>query len=163
MRSSPSWDKPIMSQKLPKYGHQAQIVYFLFTRWHGHTFLKQFSGSGLNTHIVGPAFSFDEEFCKRLAMRRWVSSTRRNGISLYATNRAFVKQFREKYGRLPSLYASQGFDTAIFCFPHLTKPMSNKRMIFAMPCVLPILIVPAGRLNLAKTTIQSKQFMPVKW
>ena len=44
-----------------------------------------------------------------------------------------VKQFREKYGRLPSLYASQGFDTANLCFPRLKKPMSNGRMIFAMP------------------------------
>ena len=29
-----------------------------------------------------------------------------------ATNAAFVESFQAEYGRLPSLYASQGFDTA---------------------------------------------------
>jgi branched-chain amino acid transport system substrate-binding protein len=29
-----------------------------------------------------------------------------------AANKAFVKEFQAEYGRLPSLYASQGFDTA---------------------------------------------------
>ena len=38
-----------------------------------------------------------------------------------ATNKAFVKSFQDVYGRLPSLYASQGFDTANLVISALEK------------------------------------------
>ena len=37
------------------------------------------------------------------------------------TNAAFVKSFQAEYGRLPSLYASQGFDTANLLISALAK------------------------------------------
>jgi branched-chain amino acid transport system substrate-binding protein len=40
-------------------------------------------------------------------------------------NRQFVEAFREKYGRLPSLYAAQGYDTALFIDAAITAAGSK--------------------------------------
>ena len=37
------------------------------------------------------------------------------------TNKAFVETFQAEYGRLPSLYASQGFDTANLLISAISK------------------------------------------
>ena len=41
------------------------------------------------------------------------------------TNAAFVKSFKAEYGRLPSLYASQGFDTANLLISAVAKADVN--------------------------------------
>ena len=51
--------------------------------------------------------------CRRWATPRSACATPRNGPRTSTTRRtAFVESFEAEYGRLPSLYASQGFDTA---------------------------------------------------
>jgi branched-chain amino acid transport system substrate-binding protein len=64
-----------------------------------------------------------------LATRHWASRTRHSGprISTTLTNKAFVESFQAEYGRLPSLYASQGFDTANLLLSAMeTAPITDK-------------------------------------
>ena len=46
------------------------------------------------------------------------------------TNAAFVKSFKAEYGRLPSLYASQGFDTANLLISAVAKADVNNADAF---------------------------------
>ena len=80
----------------------------------GISFLKQYSGSGINLPVVGPAFSFDQGILQAVgAAALGVKNTSQWNKDIdNPTNAAFVESFKAEYGRLPSLYASQGFDTA---------------------------------------------------
>ena len=80
----------------------------------GIAFLKQYSGSGVELPIVGPAFSFDQGILQAVgeAALGVVNTSQWNKDLDNPANAAFVKSFQAEYGRLPSLYASQGFDTA---------------------------------------------------
>ena len=62
----------------------------------------------------GPAFSFDQGILQAVgAAALGVRNTSQWSKDLdNAANRDFVAAFQEEYGRLPSLYASQGYDTA---------------------------------------------------
>jgi len=64
--------------------------------------------------VVGPAFSFDQGILQAVgAAALGVKNTSQWSKDLdNAANVAFVESFQAEYGRLPSLYASQGFDTA---------------------------------------------------
>ena len=101
----------------------ADNVFFFLPGGMGIAFLKQFSGSGLNVPIIGPAFSFDQGILQAVgdAALGVINTSQWNKDLDNATNRAFVKQFQQKYGRLPSLYASQGFDTANLLLSALEK------------------------------------------
>jgi len=63
---------------------------------------------------VGPAFSFDQGILQAVGEAALgVRNTSQWAKDLdNETNKAFVESFQAEYGRLPSLYASQGFDTA---------------------------------------------------
>jgi len=80
----------------------------------GISFLKQYSGSGVDLPVVGPAFSFDQGILQAVGdAALGVKNTSQWNKDLdNPTNSAFVESFQSEYGRLPSLYASQGFDTA---------------------------------------------------
>jgi len=80
----------------------------------GISFLKQFSNSGIDLPIVGPAFSFDQGILQAVgeAALGVRNTSQWNKDIDNPTNAAFVESFQAKYERLPSLYASQGFDTA---------------------------------------------------
>jgi len=80
----------------------------------GISFLKQYADSGIDIPVVGPAFSFDQGILQAVgaAALGVVNTSQWNKDIDNPTNAAFVETFQAAYGRLPSLYASQGFDTA---------------------------------------------------
>lgn len=63
---------------------------------------------------MGPAFSFDQGILQAVgeAAMSVRNTSQWNKDIDNPTNKAFVESFQAEYGRLPSLYASQGFDTA---------------------------------------------------
>ena len=92
----------------------ADAVYFFLPGGMGISFLKQYSGSGVDIPLIGPAFSFDQGILQAVgAAALGVRNTSQWNKDIDTpTNQAFVSSFEAEYGRLPSLYASQGFDTA---------------------------------------------------
>jgi branched-chain amino acid transport system substrate-binding protein len=92
----------------------ADSVFFFLPGGMGISFLKQYADSGLDIPVVGPAFSFDQGILQAVgdAALGVVNTSQWNKDIDNATNAAFVESFQAEYGRLPSLYASQGFDTA---------------------------------------------------
>lgn len=92
----------------------ADSVFFFLPGGMGISFLKQYKDSGVDIPLVGPAFSFDQGILQAVgdAALGVVNTSQWNKDIDNPTNAAFVESFQEEYGRLPSLYASQGFDTA---------------------------------------------------
>jgi len=92
----------------------ADSVYFFLPGSMGISFLKQYAASGVDLPLVGPAFSFDQGILQAVgdAAMGVKNTSQWNKDIDNATNAAFVETFQAEYGRLPSLYASQGFDTA---------------------------------------------------
>lgn len=92
----------------------ADSVFFFLPGGMGISFLKQYSGSGIDLPVVGPAFSFDQGILQAVgeAALGIKNTSQWNKDIDNPTNTAFVESFQAEYGRLPSLYASQGFDTA---------------------------------------------------
>lgn len=92
----------------------ADHVFFFLPGGMGISFLKQYADSGIDLPVVGPAFSFDQGILQAVgAAALGVKNTSQWNKDLdNAANKAFVETFQAEYGRLPSLYASQGFDTA---------------------------------------------------
>ncbi|MEQ6202434.1 ABC transporter substrate-binding protein [Sulfitobacter sp. HNIBRBA2951] len=92
----------------------ADSVFFFLPGGMGISFLKQYADSGLDIPVVGPAFSFDQGILQAVgaAALGVINTSQWNKDIDNATNAAFVETFQAEYGRLPSLYASQGFDTA---------------------------------------------------
>ncbi len=91
-------------------------VFFFLPGGMGINFVKQYNQAGLLADIplYGPAFSFDEGILKAVGQSAiGVFNTSQYTHDLdNAANAAFAKAFTEKYGRKPSLYASQGYDAA---------------------------------------------------
>ena len=92
----------------------ADSVFFFLPGGMGISFLKQYADSGVDLPVVGPAFSFDQGILQAVgdAAMGVVNTSQWNKDIDNPTNNAFVETFQAEYGRLPSLYASQGFDTA---------------------------------------------------
>ncbi|WP_419911425.1 ABC transporter substrate-binding protein [Hoeflea sp.] len=92
----------------------ADSVFFFLPGGMGIAFMKQYAQSGVDIPVMGPAFSFDQGILGAVgdaALGVKNSSQWSKDIDNPA-NKAFVEAFQAEYGRLPSLYASQGFDTA---------------------------------------------------
>ncbi len=92
----------------------ADSVFFFLPGGMGIAFLKQYKGSGVDLPLVGPAFSFDQGILQAVgdAALGVKNTSQWNKDIDNPANQAFVEGFQAEYGRLPSLYASQGFDTA---------------------------------------------------
>ncbi|GIT91512.1 ABC transporter substrate-binding protein [Jannaschia pagri] len=92
----------------------ADSVFFFLPGGMGISFLKQYADSGVDIPVVGPAFSFDQGILQAVgeAAVGVVNTSQWSKDLDNPTNAAFVESFQAEYGRLPSLYASQGFDTA---------------------------------------------------
>ncbi len=92
------------------------VMYFL-PGGMGINFLKQFHQAGLteSTQVFGPGFSFDE----RLLGAVGEAALGAKNASQYSydldnpANTAFVEAFRAAYDRPVTMYASQGYDTAM--------------------------------------------------
>ncbi len=89
-------------------------VFFFLPGGMGIAFMKQYAQSGIEAPVFGPAFSFDQGILKAVgdAALGVKNSSQWNKDIDNAANKAFVAEFQAEYGRLPSLYASQGYDAA---------------------------------------------------
>ena len=89
----------------------------------GIGFMKQFSQSGIKIPVVGPAFSFDQGILKAVGNAALgVKNTSQWSKDIKNTaNQKFVADFKSAYGRLPSLYASQGYDTGKLLISAMSK------------------------------------------
>jgi branched-chain amino acid transport system substrate-binding protein len=101
----------------------ADSVFFFLPGGMGIAFLKQYADSGVDLPVLGPAFSFDQGILQAVGdAALGVKNTSQWNKDLdNAVNAAFVENFQAAYGRLPSLYASQGFDTANLLMSAMAK------------------------------------------
>lgn len=92
----------------------ADAVFFFLPGGMGISFLKQYQGSGVDTPLIGPAFSFSQDILPAVGdAALGIENTAQWSPDLdNPANAAFVEAFKAEYGRLPSIYAAQGFDTA---------------------------------------------------
>jgi len=91
-------------------------VYFFLPGGMGINFIKQYAQAGLNKDIplFGPAFSFDERLLAAVgdAAVGVINGSQWTHDLDNPANKQFVEAFIAKYGRMPTLYACQGYDTA---------------------------------------------------
>ncbi|MBE1285303.1 MAG: ABC transporter substrate-binding protein [Rhodobacteraceae bacterium] len=101
----------------------ADSVFFFLPGGMGISFLKQYADSGIDLPLVGPAFSFDQDILQAVGdAALGVHNTSQWNKDLdNAANAGFVEAFVAEYGRLPSLYASQGYDTANLLLSAMAK------------------------------------------
>lgn len=93
----------------------ADLVYYFLPGGMGISFMKQYAGSGADKPVMGPAFSFDQGILGAIGEAALgVKNTSHWSKDLDVPGNAeFVAAFTETYGRLPSLYAAQGYDTGL--------------------------------------------------
>jgi branched-chain amino acid transport system substrate-binding protein len=104
---------------------EPDAVFFFLPGGMGINFVKQYAQAGLidTTPLFGPAFSFDEGILKAVgdaALGVFNSSQYTHDLD-NAANKEFVSAFVKAYGRKPSLYASQGYDTAMLIDSAIAK------------------------------------------
>ncbi|EAV45507.1 ABC transporter substrate-binding protein [Roseibium aggregatum] len=101
----------------------ADSVFFFLPGGMGISFLKQYADSGIGLPVVGPAFSFDQGILQAVGdAALGVKNTSQWSKDIdNDANKAFVESFQAEYGRLPSLYAAQGFDTANLLLSAMAK------------------------------------------
>ena len=91
-------------------------VYFFLPGGMGINFIKQYAQAGLNKEIplMGPAFSFDERLLGAVGDSAvgCINGSQWSHDLDNPANKQFVEAFRAKFGRTPTLYASQGYDAA---------------------------------------------------
>lgn len=94
----------------------ADAVYIFLPGGLGVNFIKQFEAAGLNTDmkLFAPGFSADEDVIRAVGepmLGIYNSSLWAHDLD-NAANKRFVADFQKAYGRLPTLYAAQGYDVA---------------------------------------------------
>jgi branched-chain amino acid transport system substrate-binding protein len=104
-------------------------VFFFYPGAMGINFVRQYGQAGLTESIplFGPAFSFDDTLLDAVgpdAAGAFNSSQWSPDLDNEA-NRAFVAAYREAYGTYPTLYSSQGFDTANLILSALERVDGN--------------------------------------
>lgn len=91
-------------------------VYIFLPGGLGINFIKQFVGAGLSKDMTlfGPGFSGDEDVIKAVGepMLGMFNTSQWAHDLDNPLNKKFVAAFEREYGRLPTLYAAQGFDAA---------------------------------------------------
>lgn len=92
----------------------ADSVFIFLPGGMGISFMRQYEQSGVGLPIISAGFSFDQDVLPAIGKAALgVINTAQWSPDLdNPANRAFVAAFQQAYGRLPSLYASQGYDTA---------------------------------------------------
>ena len=94
----------------------ADAVYIFLPGGLGINFIKQFVGAGLSKDMTlfGPGFSADEDVIRAVGapMLGMFNSSQWGHDMDNAANKRFVADFQKEYGRLPTLYAAQGYDAA---------------------------------------------------
>ncbi|MBO6727564.1 MAG: ABC transporter substrate-binding protein [Rhizobiaceae bacterium] len=92
----------------------ADSIFFFLPGGMGIAFMKQYAQSDVGLPVLGPAFSFSQDILGAVgdAALGVKNSSQWNKDIDNEANKMFVETFQAEYGRLPSLYASQGYDTA---------------------------------------------------
>jgi branched-chain amino acid transport system substrate-binding protein len=106
----------------------ADSVFFFQPGGMGIAFAKQFAGAQTGIPMIGPGFSFSQDILAAVGdAALGVHNTAQWSPDLdNPANKAFVEAFRAEYDRIPSLYASQGYDTANLILSALAKaPVSD--------------------------------------
>jgi branched-chain amino acid transport system substrate-binding protein len=124
------YGKPIASETFTKLGqldYAAELarlradapdaLYIFLPGGMGINFIKQFVGAGLSTQtqLVGPGFSADEDVIRAVGepMLGMFNTAHWNHDFPNAASQAFVAAYVKEYGRLPSIYAAQAYDTVL--------------------------------------------------
>jgi branched-chain amino acid transport system substrate-binding protein len=92
----------------------AEAVFFFLPGGMGIAFTKQYAQSGVGLPLLGPAFSFSQDVLGAIgdaALGVKNSASWSHDLDNEA-NKEFVEAFKAEYGRLPSVYAAQAWDTA---------------------------------------------------
>lgn len=92
----------------------ADAVYFFLPGDMSIAFMKQYKQAGVTIPVTGPGFSLDQDVLGAMGdIALGVKNTSQWSEDLdNPANKAFVDGFRAEYKRRPSIYASQGYDTA---------------------------------------------------
>jgi branched-chain amino acid transport system substrate-binding protein len=94
-----------------------QAVYIFLPGGMGINFIKQFVAAGLSRDIqlITPGFSSDQDIIRAVGEPMiGIHDAAHWALDLdNAANRKFVAEFEREYKRLPTVYASQGYDTAL--------------------------------------------------
>lgn len=93
----------------------ADSVFIFLPGGMGIAFVKQFTGAETGLPLIGPGFSFDQDILGAVG----AAAVGAHNAAQWSpdldnpANKAFVEAFAAEYGRLPSVYAAQGYDTAL--------------------------------------------------
>src|SRR5690349_6133479 len=93
-----------------------QVLYVFLPGGMGINFIKQFVGAGLGKDmtLLLPGFSADQDVIGPVgsAMSGLFNTAHWSPDFTHAANQKFVAEFEKEYKRVPTLYASQGYDAA---------------------------------------------------
>ena len=92
----------------------ADSVFIFLPGGMGIAFVKQYAQSGVDIPLIGPGFSFSQDVLPAIgdaALGVKSSSSWAKDLDNEAS-KTFVETFQAEYGRLPSIYAAQAYDTA---------------------------------------------------
>jgi branched-chain amino acid transport system substrate-binding protein len=93
-----------------------QVLYVFLPGGMGINFIKQFVGAGLGKDmtLLLPGFSADADVIRPVgaAMSGIFNTAHWSPDFTNAANQKFMAEFQKEYKRVPTLYASQGYDTA---------------------------------------------------
>ena len=93
-----------------------QALYIFLPGGMGINFIKQFVGAGLSKDIMLllPGFSADQDVINPVgpSMAGLFNTAHWSPDLANAANQKFVAEFQKEYKRMPTLYASQGYDAA---------------------------------------------------
>lgn len=97
-------------------GSEPDAIFFFLSGGMGVNFIKQFAASGMagDVALLAPGFSADMDTINAVGdLVLGLRNTSQWAADLdNEANKRFVKDFEETYGRVPTMYASQGYDTA---------------------------------------------------
>lgn len=94
----------------------ADAVFFFLPGGMGVSFIKQLVSSGLNQQVAiyTPGFSADQDTIRAVGepMVGMRNAAQWSADLDNEANKQFVEAFQKQYGRIPSMYAAQGYDAA---------------------------------------------------
>jgi len=101
----------------------ADSVFFFLPGGMGIAFAKQYAQSGVGIPLTGPAFSFSQDVLPAIgdAALGVKNSASWSPDLDNETNKKFVEAFKAEFGRIPSVYAAQSYDTANLILSALGK------------------------------------------
>ncbi|WP_309083046.1 ABC transporter substrate-binding protein [Chelativorans sp.] len=110
----------------------ADSVFFFLPGGMGIAFMKQYAQSGVGIPVMGPSFSFSQDVLPAVgdaALGVKNSASWSKDLDNEA-NKKFVEAFQAEYGRLPSIYAAQSWDTANLILSALSKASVKDKEAF---------------------------------